>query len=290
MARSTRGDRRAGGSEPERRIVDLGERDWYRIPSWYDILHAAGTAEEVDGLERVAGRYLRTGGRGRTRWLEPACGTGRYLRVIGLRGGEVCGFDRSGPMIEYARGALERRGVRGTLWTDEMDRFTIPGCGDGARVDVAFNLINTVRHLMCDGAMLDHLRRVAAALRPGGVYALGLNVTAYGAETETEDVWIGRRGPCEVTQVVQYLPADRRRRRERVVNHLTAVTPTQERHLDSTYDLRTYSAGQWAALLEASAMEPVAVVDEDGREQGSVRDWQREGVSGYGIWVLRPRG
>ena len=27
------------------------------------------------------------------------------------------------------------------------------------------------------------------------------------AEIPTEDIWIGRRGRCEVRQVVQYLPA-----------------------------------------------------------------------------------
>ena len=69
--------------------MDLGDRDWYRLPAWYDILHAAGTAEEVDGLEAIASRWVRPASRGPMRWLEPACGTGRYLRVIAGRGGEA---------------------------------------------------------------------------------------------------------------------------------------------------------------------------------------------------------
>jgi SAM-dependent methyltransferase len=234
------------------------------------------------------------------RWLEPACGSGRFLRVIAGRGGVVYGFDRSEAMVAYARRSLERRGLRGRIWADEMDAFTMPGrarggagagteAGGGVRAHMAFNLINTVRHLTSDESVLAHLACVAGALRRGGVYALGLNLTAYGAERESEDVWVGRRGACEVTQVVQYLPPERRRRRERVINHLTVVTPRLERHLDNQYDLRAYSGMQWRRLLGASAMTPIGVVDEDGRDHGTVREWLREGMSGYGIWVLRPR-
>lgn len=267
--------------------MDLGEGDWYETTSWYDILHGAGTAEEVDGLERVAARFVRGHWRGGMRWLEPACGTGRYLRVIAGRGGVVYGFDRSAAMVAYARGSLERRGLRGRVWCADMVGFEMPR---GVRVEVAFNLISTVRHLESDEAVLAHLGCVARALRPGGVYAVGLGMTAYGAELESEDVWVGRRGRCEVTQVVQYLPPERRRRRERVINHLTVVTPRFEKHLDNTYDLRSYSGAQWVGLLERSALEPVAVVDEGGEEMGTVREWGREGMSGYGIWVLRGRG
>lgn len=269
-----------------REVIDLGEGDWYETCSWYDILHGAGTAQEVDGLERVGARFVECSWRGGMRWLEPACGSGRFLRVIAGRGGVVYAFDRSEAMASYARASLERRGLRGRVWVDEMEAFTVPG---RVRAHMAFNLINTVRHLMTDESMLAHLACVARALRPGGVYALGLNLSAYGAERESEDVWVGRRGSCEVTQVVQYLPPDRRRRRERVINHLTVVTPRRERHLDNQYDLRSYSGPQWGRLLGASAMAPVGVVDEAGRDHGSVREWLREGMSGYGIWVLRPR-
>lgn len=270
-----------------REVVDLGEGDWYEATSWYDILHSAGTAEEVDGLERVAERYVRGHWRGGMRWLEPACGTGRYLRVIARRGGVVYGFDRSESMVAYARRSLERRGLRGRVWAADMVGFGMPR---GVRVEMAFNLISTVRHLVSDEEVLAHLECVARALRSGGVYALGLGMTAYGAELESEDVWVGRRGRCEVTQVVQYLPPDRRRRRERVINHLTVLTPRRERHLDNSYELRSYSGAQWVRLLGESAFEPVAVVDETGEEVGSVGSWGREGMSGYGIWVLRKRG
>ena len=268
----------------KRQVADLGSGDWYETTSWYDILHGAGTAAEVDGLERVAEGYVRGHWRGGMRWLEPACGTGRYLRVIAGRGGVVYGFDRSASMVAYARGSLERRGLRGRVWEADMVRFSVPR---DVRVEMAFNLISTVRHLESDEEVLSHLACVARALRPGGVYVVGLGMTAYGAELESEDVWVGRRGRCEVTQVVQYLPPDRKRRREVVLNHLTAVTPRWEKHLDNTYELRSYSGAQWVRLLERSVLEAVAVVNELGEEEGTVSSWGREGMSGYGLWVLR---
>ena len=69
----------------------------YTDPAVYDILHARGTAAEVDGLERMAARVRS--GRARQTWLEPACGTARYLRLAARRGRRTVGFDLSPVMI-----------------------------------------------------------------------------------------------------------------------------------------------------------------------------------------------
>ncbi|MEO1130952.1 MAG: class I SAM-dependent methyltransferase [Planctomycetota bacterium] len=276
-----------------RRTEDLGAQDWYRRPSWYDILHAAGTALDVDGLEEIAARYVHLPIRGGMRWLEPACGTARHLRLIASRGGRVWGFDREPSMIDYAQHAMTGRGLRGTLFEADMADFRLPRTGGGNPVTVhlAFNLISSIRHLRTDDAMLAHFRCMADAVARGGVYAVGIGMTAYGAEMPSEDLWEGRRGPCTVTQVVQYLPAERRRRLEQVISHLRIRTPTTERHLDTSYELRAYSGRQWATLLEKTAFEVVDVVDEHGDPLPPPGDvgWEQDGSSGYGIWVLRRR-
>ncbi len=271
-------------------------QDWYDFPSWYDILHTPGTADEVDGLERTARRFL--GGRTGAAWLEPACGSGRYLRVAAQRGRRVVGLDLNAAMIDYARARSADAGRRTTLMRADMTDFELP---PRLRADFAFCLINTVRHLHTDRAMLAHLACMARALRPGGVYALGLSLTAYGREYPSEDVWVGVRGRCRVHQLVQFEPPTARARMERVITHLTVTTPGAERHVDSTYWLRAYSGAQWAALLDRSAMELVAVVDERGddhpcpsvglRVSGALpfRGWNTPGASGYAIYILRPR-
>ena len=89
--------------------------DWYETPRYYDIVYDGDSAAEVQFLVDVYaahGAGSRGGGahgrggrarRTRPRVLEPACGTGRYLRVLASRGHRAIGFDREGVMV-HAQG------------------------------------------------------------------------------------------------------------------------------------------------------------------------------------------
>src|SRR5690606_35644929 len=56
---------------------------FYDEPMLYDVLHGKGTAGEVRGLRHLADRLgLDPTGP----WLEPACGSGRYVRAAVARG------------------------------------------------------------------------------------------------------------------------------------------------------------------------------------------------------------
>lgn len=240
----------------------------------YDILHAPGTAAEARGLERLVRRWLPAGREPLT-WLEPACGTGRYLAALAPRGHRVFGFDRDAGMVRYAR---RRIGAgRGRIFSAEMTDFA--SRMGRTRVDVAFNLINTIRHLESDRAMLAHLAEVGRVLRPGGLYLVGLSVSAYGMEFPTEDVWVGRRGGVQVKQVVSYVPPTSGRR-ERVYSHLVVTRGRVEEHRDSAYWLRCYSGEQWRRIVARSGFTLEAVVNERG-------DRIDPGPCGYGVYVLR---
>lgn len=242
----------------------------YPEPGVYDVLHAPGTAAEVDGLQRIAARWV---GAKATTWLEPACGTGRYLRVASRRGIRCIGFDRDPAMVAYAR----RGGDPFRVVVAEMTGFA-PALGR-ARADFAFNLHNTIRHLPSDAAMLAHFSEMARVLR-GGVYAVGLSLTRYGAEEPEEDVWEGRRGRMRVQQLVQYLPPPGRGRFERVVSHVRIERPAGVTQHDSTYDLRCYDLAQWRRLVARSPFRIVATVNGAGAtiERGHVP---------YGIEILK---
>ena len=273
--------------------------EFYEDPVAYDVIHTPGTAAEVDGLARMAARFVGSDGGKRRRsrpepgstkqgmvWLEPACGSGRYVRVAAGRGIRIVGFDLSEAMVAYARDSLARRGL------DELGSVHVADMTDFARivrggsVGFAFNMINTIRHLPSDTAMIAHLEQVRRALRRGGVYAVGLDVGEPGQESASEDVWTGQRGLLRVTQIAQYeppLPPQPPRvgsRSERVVNHIVVKTPSGEQHFDSAYTLRTYTTKQWTRLIERSGFELVGTVDEMG-------DPYEMGAVGYGIWVLR---
>lgn len=237
----------------------------YQDPLVYDVLSTPGTAREVDGLERVVRLWVRSRG-ARRDWLEPGCGTGRYLRILTGRGYRAAGFDHSLAMIEYAL----RRAPAARLFIADFGDFAAR-CGKH-RYDFSFNLFNSVRHLESDAAMLAHFAGMARVLRPGGVYAVGLSFTDYGREPMDEDIWEARRGGLHVRQVVQYLPpgtwpaaaARRIRRFERVVSHVTVERGTTVSHFDSTYDLRTYNVSEWRRLVARSALCSIATVTWNG--------------------------
>lgn len=256
----------------------------YDNPSWYDVLHTKHTAWEVDGLESIAHRFVRSRIDGRpARWLEPACGTARYLREAAKRGIEVCGYDLSPKMIRYARERFVSQGLEGTLDVGDLTTYTPP-----KKVDFAFNTINTFRHLMTDDDALAHFGCVARSLTDGGVYALGLSTCDYAGDGDTEDVWTGARGTLRLTQMVTYLAPNEATRTETVINHLTVRTPSTETHADSTYSLRTYSREQWRDLLARSPFEVLAITDEFGESVPVDED----GVYGgrYGIYLLGVSG
>jgi len=254
----------------------------YADPSLYDILHAPGTAEEVDGLEAIAERFAPPD----PTWLEPACGTARLLRVAARRGRRVVGFDLSTPMIDYARERVY--GVvppsNATIYVAPMQRFVAGNIRPGS-IGFAFNTINTIRHLMTDADLQEHLKETARALSKRGVYVVGLNTTGYGFEQPSEDTWTGARGRVRVTQVVNYEPPTAPRpetdaeRIERVYSHLMIERPRGTEHHDSAYALRTYSLDQWLDAIGESPFKLAAVVDEWGEDCDPVE-------CGYRLFVL----
>ncbi|MCC6907962.1 MAG: class I SAM-dependent methyltransferase [Phycisphaerales bacterium] len=235
----------------------------YDCPQWYDIVHEAGTAAEVTQLQRINERH-GTGGR---RWLEPACGTGRFLRVLASRGCNALGYDASPIMLDYARRRLKARGLSAQLCLGDMATFVRP-----RTFDIAFNLINTFRHLLDPLEALSHLNCIARSLKRGGVYVLGIDLVDYDDPQPGEEVWIARRGRCRVRHVMFNVPPDRPRRRERIINHLIVDKPSGRSTHESHYDLRSYNLSQWLGLLEESELDCVAAYD---------FDWQPIQITGY---------
>jgi SAM-dependent methyltransferase len=258
----------------------------YSLPSLYDILHTAGTAAEVTGLERMARRFAGPhAAKTNAVWLEPACGTARHLRVAARRGYRVIGIDVSSEMLTYARErfrALKLTRRANLIQGDIVHADTLVGTH---RVDFAFNLINSIRHLSSERDCQVHLSAMARALKPSGVYCVGISVSNYGHEQPTEDVWIGTRGRTKITQAIQYIPATARRgttaRFEQVISHLAISRPSGEEHKTLTYNLLSYDRHQWLNLIHRAGLTVKAVVDE------KAKDYNPPDL-GYAIYILSP--
>lgn len=228
----------------------------YADPALYDLVHAEGTDDEVWLLTRLAELH----GCGVKTALEPACGTGRYLAGLLRRGWTVEGYDLAAGMLAFTRKRLAGWGRRARLARGEMSSYRPKG-----RFGLIFNVLSTFRHLMTEKEALAHLRLMAGALEPGGVFILGLDLSIYGQDEPDEEVWECRQGGRRAKHVVMSIPAEPQTRRERIINFVTVPKGKRETVLESSYDLRSYSADELAALVEKSPLRIEAVYGYDGR-------------------------
>ena len=217
------------------------QTDWYDLPLYYDIVYDEDSAEEAAFIEAMFDRHIdRPDGR----ILEPACGTGRLMATLGQRGFEVSGFDISEPMLAFARERLREAGVDGELKRAGLDDFRFR-----KRFDLAHCLVSSFKYLLSEEAALEHLRRVAGALRPGGIYLLGLHLTDYDDRQRARERWTGKRDGIYVVNNLQSWPPDARARRERLRSRLIVQQAGRTDRYETQWHFRTYSAGQLKRLL-----------------------------------------
>jgi SAM-dependent methyltransferase len=232
----------------------------YADPGVYDILHSPHTASEIDLFQRCACEWAAPRGP----WLEPACGSGRYLRALASRGIRATGFDLDANMLAYAREGLRRKNQLARIRLRQADMANFIDVLGPTRYAVAFNPVNTFRHLHRPRQVAEHLRQIARALKPEGLYLVGISFSRYDAEEPSEDLWTARRGSCSVRQIVQYLPPDSRTRLETVYSHLQVDRPRGRDYLDATYRLRSYDLQQWKGVVSRSPLRRVGAIDDLG--------------------------
>ena len=228
------------------RRMPTEQRDWYDTPLYYDIVFDDGTRQEADFLEAAFAKHARPA-RGR-RLFEPACGSGRLAMEMARRGWNVKGFDGNAYMIAFAKERLAAAGLKARLWEDWMQSFTLPKSVKGG-FDLAHCLVSTFKYLQTEKDAAECLRRIAAALRPGGLFFLGLHLTDYEAGKEEHERWVARRGPVEVVCNTHTWPADPKKRLEDLRTRLK-ITDAGRTHLQETrWQFRTYNAAQLKTLL-----------------------------------------
>jgi len=214
---------------------------WYDYPQHYDLAFRSETRPEADFIEAACRKYCPARAR---RLLEPACGTGRLVAELASRGYDLTGFDLSRPALRYLRRRLKRRGLRATLFEADMADFRLD-----QPADAAFCTMNSFRHLLSEAAAQRHLECVAEALRPGGIYILGLHLMPPDADDYDCERWTERHGRTRVTVTLRVLETDRRRRLERLRVSLLVRSHGRVLRLRDDFSLRRYTAPQFRRLL-----------------------------------------
>lgn len=227
---------------------------WYDYPKFWDMAFAKDTKPEADFIEAACRKYCDKPAR---RMLEPACGSGRLVYEMVRRGYELAGFDLSRPSLDYLRERLAKRGWTADIFEGDMTSYRL-----SRPVDAAFNTFSTFRHLLTEEAAVAHLQCTADALRPGGIYILGMHLLPPDADEHCIERWIAKRGNTRVTYTFRVTATDRRRRREHIRINMCVRNGEKVLRLTNEFDLRLYTAAQFRSLLrQVPSLELLDVYD-----------------------------
>lgn len=230
-------------------MTDPGYEIWdgsiYDHPKYYDLVFGADCAAESAFILECADRYCQSPS-SKVRLFEPACGTGRLLWFLSRRGYSVAGLDLNAAAVAYCNDRFERRGEKPPAWVADMSDFRSP-----RRFDVAFNTINSFRHLTTASAAKSHMDAMAAAVRPGGLYLLGVHLTPTAVPPSDGESWSARRGHVAVNTHMWFIDRDSRKRIERFGIYFDIHRPVGTARINDVLVLRSYTRLQMNRFLQS---------------------------------------
>lgn len=215
----------------------------YDVPQYWDLAFSDDTVLEADFIVAAARRYCDFEVR---RLLEPGCGGGRLVLELARRGFLVTGWDLSQAAVDFARDRLAAAGLNGEVTLSDMRTSRT-----AAPVDVAYCLVNTFRHLLTEVEAVTHLQNVAASLRPGGLYMIGMHLLPPDADEEDDEEWSVADQGITVNMRLDVLDCDRQLRQETLGFRMTVHDSTAHSTLNfqTDYRMRLYEAAQIRELI-----------------------------------------
>lgn len=213
----------------------------YDFPQYWDLAFRDETRDEVAFVEAAAKRWLD---QPLQRIYEPGCGGGRLVIALAAKGLDVVASDLNPECVRYVKQRLRRR--RLTARVEEADM-----CPYVARppVDLAICPVNTIRHLLNEADVVAHMQSVAASVRKGGLYIIGLHLMPPDADEEDSEEWTARHGSTTVEVALKVTAFDRVKRLEKLQFAMTITSPTRDMQLISEFDYRLYTAAQMEQTL-----------------------------------------
>jgi SAM-dependent methyltransferase len=178
------------------RADGTGARE-YSAPRYYEIAFDMNRKQEVDFLvhcfRRYAHRPIRT-------VLDIACGTGPHLVRLARRGYRMTGLDLSPENILFLGERAAAEGLDVDLVRGDMTRFRL-----ARPVDAAICMQDSQGHLLTNEAIIAHLRCLARAVRPGGLYVFDRYICSSWVDPARRWSWTRRRGRATVRATFETL-------------------------------------------------------------------------------------
>ncbi|HVQ74878.1 MAG TPA: class I SAM-dependent methyltransferase [Candidatus Binatia bacterium] len=169
----------------------------YSAPRYYEIAFDMNRKQEVDFLAHCFRTYARKPVR---TVLDIACGTGPHLIRLARLGYRMTGLDLSHENIDFLRGRARAHGLAVNLVVGDMTRFRL-----ARPVDAAICMQDSQGHLLTNEAITAHLRCVAGALRPGGLYVFDRYMCSSWVDPARRWSWTRRRGRATVRATFETL-------------------------------------------------------------------------------------
>jgi SAM-dependent methyltransferase len=138
----------------------------YSLATYYDIALAHDATGEVQFILDV---FTTTCGRSMRSALELASGPGYHARALSKQGVRTLALDLSPQMIDLGKASATAEHLDISWICADMRNFQLD-----SPVDTAFCMLDGIDCLLEDADMIDHLRAVARALVPGGLYIIEL--------------------------------------------------------------------------------------------------------------------
>jgi len=226
----------------------------YDHPKYYDLVFGADCASEIKFILSCAEQFCDRKPR---RMFEPACGTGRLLYSLAKKGFDVSGLDLNPKAIDFCNARFERHKMKHRTFVADMSDFSVK-----KKYDVAFNTINSFRHLSSEKAAKGHLDCMANSIASGGLYLLGVHLTPTKAPPSETESWSARRGHLAINTHMWTNSRNKRTRVERFGIRFDVHSPTKSFRIEDELVLRSYTQKQMDALIaSASDWHPVATYD-----------------------------
>lgn len=209
------------------------EKSWYDYPHYYDVGFREDTPREAKFFEKAFAKYIP----GKVkRVFEPGCGSGRLVVEMAERGFQVTGLDLNQPALDYCKEQLDKKGLKATLINGDMTAFELK-----RPADAAFNTINTFRHLLTEEDAVKHLKCVAANLRPGGIYILGLHLLPTGGDFYGSEKWKANEGRTQINYSLTVVDSLPKQRHEKLRITMTIKKGKSVVRVSDQFTLRLYN-------------------------------------------------
>ena len=216
----------------------------YDHPKYYDLVFGADCAAEIKFILGCGNQYMK---RPPQKFFEPACGTGRLLYTLAKRGHTVAGLDLNPKAVDFCNARFKRHGIEARAFVADMADFRVK-----QRHDIAFNTINSFRHLQTETAAREHLKCMGRAIRVGGLYLLGVHLTPTDVSPSETESWSARRGHLSINTHMWTKERKKGSRIERFGIQFDVHNPTRSFRILDELVLRRYHSKEMNRLIQSA--------------------------------------